>query len=72
MSFGLRRKDSRERVTEREDDEAPRVIDLLHDFSIIRRDESPDFNYNSTAIMNDLRAERSGAPSLESWANLGS
>lgn len=38
MSFGFRRKDPRERVTERECEEAPRVIDLLHGFSMTRRD----------------------------------
>lgn len=72
MSFELRWKNSRKRVTERESDEISRVINLLHDFFIIRRDESSNFNYNSIAIMNDLRAERSEASSLESWANLNS
>ncbi len=66
MSFELRRKNLRKRVTERESNEISRVINLLHDFFIIRRDESLNFNYNSIAIMNDLRAERSETSSLKS------
>lgn len=72
MSFELRRKNLRKRVTERESNEISRVINLLHDFFIIRRDESLNFNYNSIAIMNDLRAERSETSSLKSWINLSS
>jgi len=66
MSFELRRKNLRKRVTERESNEISHVINLLHDFFIIRRDESLNFNYNSIAIMNDLRAERSETSLLES------
>ena len=72
MAFGLRKKYRREEATEGVCDEAPRIIDIGQGLSIAREGGLLNHHLNPAAMRDKSRVERSGAPSPESEAELGS